>query len=241
MLVRRLSLLAFTLAVAAASNTTHAGALDSFEALDQSDFRTLTENLAAATHYRGITPAEPLGIIGFDVGVSLTATEINEEVLDLASEGDFELSQILLPRVHAHKGLPFGFDIGAFASAVPDTEIKLLGAEIRKAIFEGSAATPAVGIRAGFSTLQGLDQLSLQSLSVDLSISKGVLMLTPYAGVGYIVTKAEASEEFGFDEESVNQQKVYAGININFGLNFTLEADRTGDYTSYSAKAGIRF
>ncbi len=209
--------------------------------MSQEDFKTLSENLSAATHYRGITPTEPLGLVGFDVGVSISSTEIDEEVLDRASEGDFELDSLLLPRLHVHKGLPFGIDVGAFASAVPDTDIKLLGAEIRKSIFDGTAATPAVGIRAGVSTLQGLDQLSLQSYSVDLSISKGILMLTPYAGLGYIMTNAEASEEFNLEKESVTQQKAFVGLNINFGVNLTLEADRTGDYTSYSAKVGFRF
>jgi len=158
----------------------------------------------------------------------LTATSINEEILDLASEGDFELSQILLPRLHVHKGLPFGIDVGGFISAVPETDIKLLGAEVRKALIEGGVVTPAVGVRAGVSSLQGLDELSMQSLSLDISISKGFALLTPYAGAGYILTKGDASEEFGFEEESVTQQKLYAGLNVNFGA-------------SYSVKAGLRF
>jgi len=140
-----------------------------------------------------------------------------------------------------HKGLPFGIDIGAFAAAAPDTDISLLGAEIRKAIFEGTVATPAVGIRAGFSTLQGLDSLSLQSASVDLSISKGILMLTPYAGVGYVFTQAKADKAFNLEAENVGQEKFYVGLNLNFGFNVTIEADRTDGYTTVGAKAGIRF
>lgn len=241
MLSRQPILLAAAIAAASASGSVQAGALDSLELLSQDDFKTLSENLSAATHYRGITPAEPLGLIGFDVGVSLTATEIDEEVLDLASDGDFDLEQILLPRLNVHKGLPFGIDVGGFISAVPETDIRLLGAEIRKAIFEGSAVTPAIGVRLGATTLQGVDELDLQSLVVDISISKGVLFFTPYAGLGYIVTKSEASEDFNLDDETVTQQKAYVGLNINLGLNFTIEADRTGDFTSVSAKAGIRF
>ena len=214
---------------------------DSLDALSQDNFRILSENLSAATHYRGITPTEPLGIIGFDIGVSLSATSIDEAIFDQANGGEFEASQILLPRLHVHKGLPFGIDIGAFAAAAPDTDISLLGAEIRKAIFEGTVATPAVGIRAGFSTLQGLDSLSLQSASVDLSISKGILMLTPYAGVGYVFTQAKADKAFNLEAENVGQEKFYVGLNLNFGFNVTIEADRTGGYTTFGAKAGIRF
>jgi len=166
----------FTVAAAATafSPSAHASAFDSIDALSQDDFKVMVENLGAATQYRGITPTEPLGIIGFDVGVSVTATSINDRVLDIASEGDFDIGRIPIPRVHAHKGLPFGIDVGAFISAVPETDIKLLGGEVRYALLEGGAVTPAIGVRAGFSTLQGLDDLDLTNLSAAVSISKGL-------------------------------------------------------------------
>ena len=241
MLFRRLRSFALISMAAGLPNLAQASAFESLDALNQENFEILVENLSAATQYRGVTPTEPLGIIGFDVGVSLTATEIDEDIVDLASDGDFDFGQILIPKFHIHKGLPFGFDIGGLVSAVPETDITLLGAELRKAIFEGSAGTPAVGIRLGYSTVQGLEQLEMDSLSLDISISKDVLLFTPYAGLGVVVTRAEASEEFGLDEVTVNQEKAYVGLNINLGVNVTLEADRTGDFTSFSAKAGFRF
>lgn len=241
MLFQRLSAFVLVSAVAVLPSTAQASAFESLEALNQENFEVLVENLSAATSYRGITPTEPLGIVGFDVGISLTATEIDDDIVDLASDGDFDLGQILVPKLHIHKGLPFGFDIGGFASAIPETDITLLGAEVRKAIFEGSAVTPAVGVRLAYSTVEGLDQLSLDNLSLDISISKGVLFFTPYAGLGVVITRAEASEEFGLDDETVNQERVYAGLNINVGLNITVEADRTGDFTSLGAKVGFRF
>lgn len=241
MLCLRSGVLVLAIACLSFAPKAHAQSFDSLEALSQSNFQVLVENLGAATQYRGITPTEPLGIIGFDIGLSLSATSIDDTVLDLANDGDFDASQILLPRLHVHKGLPFGIDVGAFIAAAPDTDISLLGAEIRKALFEGTAVTPAVGIRAGFSTLQGLDDLSLQSASLDISISKGVLFLTPYAGVGVVATQAEAGAQFNLEEESVTQEKFYVGLNVNLGFNFTFEADRTGEYTTISAKAGIRF
>lgn len=242
MLFQHLSSFALIAVVATLPSTARASAFESLEALlSQDNFEALAENLGAATQYRGVTPTEPLGIIGFDVGISLTATEINDDIVDLASDGDFDLSQILIPKLHIHKGLPFGFDIGGFASAIPETDITLIGAELRYAIFDGSTVTPAVGVRAAFSSVEGLDQLDVTNLSLDLSISKGVLIFTPYAGLGVVVTDAEASDEFGFEDETVTQEKVYVGLNINVGLNVTIEADRTGDFTSFSAKAGFRF
>jgi len=237
----RCGVVAFVLACLSFAPKSYAQSFETLSELTQNNFELLIENLSAATHYRGVTPTEPLGIIGFDVGISLSGTEINDSILDLANAGDFDLSLIPLPRLHVHKGLPFGIDVGAFVAAAPETDIRLFGAEIRKAVFEGTAVTPAVGVRIGYSTLEGVDSISMQSTSIDLSISKGVLFLTPYAGVGYVLTQAEASEEFGLGDEDVGQEKFYVGLNVNLGFNFTFEADKTGDFTTVSAKAGIRF
>ena len=43
--------------------------------------------------------------------------------------------------------------------AVPNSDIKLMGFEARYALLEGSAATPALGLRAAYSKLSGVDQL----------------------------------------------------------------------------------
>jgi hypothetical protein len=219
----------------------NAASLNSLNALNQAQFLTLSENLAAASHYKAITPAEGLGVLGFDIGLSLSSTEIDDSLFDIASEGDYGLSSLLLPRLHANKGLPFGLDIGATLSAAPDTDIKLLGAELRYAIVEGGVALPAVGLRASYSTLQGVDELDLNSAALELLVSKGFLMFTPYGGVGLVRSTASAKDVPGLSDETFTQNKVFAGLNFNIGFNFAIEADRTDDYTTFSAKAGIRF
>jgi hypothetical protein len=120
--------------------------------LSQSQFRAFAENVSAATQYKAIAPAEPLGVVGLDVGVSVSYTPIDdsEDLFDLASSGDFESSGLILPRVSVQKGLPFG-------------------------------------------------------------------------------------------EEVIEETRLFAGVNLNLGMNFVLEADKTGDHTSFSIKAGFRF
>jgi len=223
--------------------TVQAASFNTLGALSQDQFKQLSENVAAATHYKGVTPPEPLGLLGFDVGLSLSYTTIEvDQVFDLASEGDFDVAGIALPRVTLHKGLPFGFDVGVAASGAPGTDIMVLGAEVRYAVLEGNVALPAVGIRASGSLLQGVDEMDLQNLGLDISVSKGFLMLTPYAGVGMVRSTATPNEVPTLAEETLDQTKMFAGINVNLGLlNMTFEADKTGDYTSGSAKAGFRF
>ena len=215
--------------------------LDDLQSLGQRQFQTLVENVGAATHYKAISSAEPLGVIGFDVAVELSVTEIDDEIFDIASGGSFELSRFLLPRIHVHKGLPFGVDLGAFYTAIPDTDFKALGAELKYAFLEGSTLTPAVAFRAHYSVIQGVDELDLTNAGLELSISKGFLMLTPYAGIGVVRTTGTPNDVPELREESVDLEKVYVGMNINLGFNVGIEADRTGDYTTFSLKTGLRF
>ncbi len=223
--------------------TVQAASFNTLGVLTQDQFKQLSENVAAAAHYKGVTPPEPLGLLGFDLGLSLSYTSIDvDEVFDLASEGDFDVSGIALPRLTVHKGLPFGFDVGASASGAPGTDIRVLGAEVRYAVLEGNVALPAIGIRASASVVQGVDEMDLQNLGLDISVSKGFLLLTPYAGVGIVRSTATPNDAPSLQEETLDQNKLFAGLNVNLGLlNMTFEADKTGDYTSGSAKAGFRF
>lgn len=239
------SLLAAGLALASISAATaaRADAFDTLGALDGSEFRELAENLAAATHYKAVTPAEPLGLIGFDLGLELSSTEIDEELFDRASDGDYGGSDpLLLSRLHLHKGLPFAFDIGAFVGAIPGTDLTVFGAELRYALLEGDVAVPAVAVRGSYSRLGGTDALDLDSLGLELTVSKGFLMLTPYAGAGWVRSEATPRGTPALDEESFDQTKLFVGLNVNLlSFNIVLEADRTDDYTTLSGKLGLRF
>jgi hypothetical protein len=219
----------------------NAATFNSLDALEQNQFRAMSKNLTAASHYKGITPTEPLGILGFDVGLSLSSTQIDKELFRLASSGTYEPRAILLPRLSVHKGLPLGFDIGAFISGAPSTDIKLVGAELRYAIVKGNIALPAIGIRASYSAIEGVSELNVNSTGLDISISKGIANATLYAGAGSIRSNSRPVSAPNLDDESYSQSKTFVGINLFLGINVTLEADRTGGYSSYSAKVGFRF
>lgn len=239
---RRLALAAVALAALGAGEA-RSEVFETLEALDGPEFRELAENLAAATHYKAIAPAEPLGLLGFDLGLELSATELEEDLLDRASDGDYGGSgSLLLPRLHLHKGLPFKLDVGGFIGAIPGTDLTVLGVELRYAILEGDVAVPALAVRGSYSRMGGTDELDLDSLGLELTVSKGFLMLTPYAGAGIVSSEATPRGVDSLDEESFEQRKLFVGLNVNLvSLNLTFEADRTDDYTTLSAKLGLRF
>jgi hypothetical protein len=216
--------------------------IDQINQLLQADFRKLSEDLGAALSYKGVTPAKPLGITGFDIGLEATATKLqHRDAWDRASSGSAP-DTVYIPKLHLHKGLPAGFDLGAFYTSVPSTNIKLWGAEARYAILQGGLAEPALGLRGTYSKLSGVSQLDFHTTGMELLISKGIAIFTPYAGVGRIWTTSEPVGVSNIKKEEFSQGKYFVGGNLNFGLaNLALEADKTGDATSYSAKLGFRF
>jgi hypothetical protein len=160
---------------------------------------------------------------------------------------------LLLPKLRARKGLPWGIDVGAMYSYVPDSNIKLYGFELSKAILEGTAATPALGVRGSYSRLAGVDDLDLQTAGFDASISKGLFIFTPYAGAGMVWVDSKAKgklQSFSttlqggvpLKSEQVWQPRYFAGLKVSpfplFGVTAEVEYQ---ERPIYSLKAGLSF
>ncbi len=210
--------------------------------LTQSEFRLLSEDLGALVSFKPLIPAESMGLTGFDVGVAVSGTKLeNRGVWEKAAGGSSVPSTLAMPSLRLHKGLPFNIDIGASIATVPSTNLTVIGGEVRWAVIPGDVVFPAVALRASVSTLTGVDALSVRTGGLDVSVSKGFAFVTPYAGAGIVAVKSKP-DGAGLSSESFTQNKVFAGVNLNFGLtNIAVETDKTGDAVSYGVKLGFRF
>jgi len=220
-----------------------AGDLSALASLTQAEFRTVSEDLGAAFSYKPVSPPTALGITGFDIGLEVTATDVSKSsaALSRAGASSSSMDTLLVPKLHIHKGLPAGLDIGAFIANIPAIGAQLVGGELRYALIDGGTATPAVGIRGAITSLNGSSQLSLSTRSLDISVSKGFATITPYAGVGQVWVNSTPNVA-GLSNESFTQGKVFGGVNFNLGLiNFALEADKTGNTSSWGLKMGWRW
>ena len=216
--------------------------IERLDLLTQEDFRLLSEDLGAAFSYRPQTPTEPLGITGFDIGIAVTAAKIQHQDILQKASSDTADATLVIPTLRVHKGLPFGFDIGAMYASVPGSNIKYYGGELRYAIVEGGVAMPAIGLRGSVSKLGGVDQLAMDTRGFDLSISKGFAFITPYAGIGRVRINSDPKGVPALQSESVSLGKAFVGLGVKLALlNFNLEADKTGDVKAYSVKIGLRF
>lgn len=227
-------------AVLLAALPVRAGDLPNLASLSQAQFRDLAHDLGAALSYKGVIPATPLGVIGFDLGVAASATRVEHSDL-LARAGNRASDVIYVPKLQLSKGLPWGLDIGAFVGVASNIDAPVAGADLRWAIVDDQLALPAVALRAAATRAGDVGGLRLSTASADLLVSKRLAVATPFAGVGLVQTRARY-EGAALAQESFNRTRYFAGLNLNLVLlNLAVEAERLGSNTTLSAKAGWRF
>lgn len=218
--------------------------ISNLTALTQPEFQAFSQDLASALSYKPLAPAQPLGAKGFDMGLEVTRTGMSQSEASWAkiTQESTGISSLTMPKLHVTKGLPFGIDVGVVYGKVPASNISVLGAELRYALLPGGIAHPALAIRAAVTRLKGVDQLALGTRSVDLSISQGFAMFTPYAGIGNVWTNSTPNAGPSLQEVSFTERKVFFGANLNLTFaNLAAEVDKTGPERSISLKAGFRF
>ncbi|MGH8398036.1 MAG: hypothetical protein ACRETA_07300 [Gammaproteobacteria bacterium] len=216
--------------------------INNLPALTQNQFEDLSTDLGAVVTPKQLEGAAPEGITGFDLGFDVSSTNVaNPEAWDVATDSS-DITSVTLARARISKGLPFGFDIGGFYSYAPNSNYKMYGGVIRYAIVDGSATTPAIGIRATFGWLTGVDDLSFNTRSLDVSISKGFGPFTPYAGVGRVWVDSNPDASTGLSDTSVGNSEVFAGLSMSFVfMHLALEANRIASNNTYSLKLGFGF
>lgn len=210
--------------------------------LGNDTFKTLVKEAGAVVAYRGVAPAEPGGLTGFDIGVETSFVKVDEDIWSTVVSD--VPSYLPVPRVHVRKGLPFGIDLGASYTMVPDSNIKVIGGEIQYAIMDGSAALPALALRGHYSTLLGVDDLDLEVYGGDLVLSKGFLFLTPYIGAGVLQTEGEykgnTTQTELLKDQSETTQRIFGGVQIAMALlRITLDAEYADEVPVYTAKLSL--
>jgi len=224
------------------------------EGLTQVDFNDLSKEAVALLSYKNMAPAAPLGITGFDIGLESSFVSIStgkNNYWEKAFEGDAP-SMLAAPRLRVRKGLPMGIDLGAMYSTLPGSNIKLYGGELSYAILEGSVATPALGVRGTFTKLTGVEDLDYSTTGIDISISKGFVIVTPYGGAGMVYFNSKAKGDLQTLSTALNgtplsnekkwQPRYFAGLKISPAPLFGITAEM--EYLNrpvYSLKVALSF
>jgi hypothetical protein len=187
-------------------------------------FKSFAREAGAMAAYRGVAPAEPQGLTGFDIGVEASFVDIDSSVWnEVLTETTDPPTYLVVPRLHVRKGLPFNIDVGAMYAQVPDSNITLWGGELQVALLEGTTATPALALRGSYSSLEGVDDLDLQTYAADAVLSKGFLMFTPYIGAGVVQIEAEytgnnSTLQANLQDQSLTEARYFAGVQASMAL-----------------------
>lgn len=212
----------------------------------QAAFEGVVDDLGAALNYKPLAPAEPDGLLGFSIGAFANYTSVeNGQAWNTLTGND--VTAIGMAGLSATKGLPLGFDVGAFYSAVPNTSASVYGAELRYAIWSGGVASPALAVRGAYTATSGIDDFDYAAYSADVSISKGFALITPYLGGGLVWARATPKGELtespaNLVETESNRTRFYVGARLSLALlEITPEYARQGANNSYSLRLGFGF
>jgi hypothetical protein len=211
----------------------------------QQDFKDLTQQLGLAVSYMPLAPAAPLGLLGFDAGAEITAANLDQSKpvwAKVSSDGSIP-DYVFLPKLHAQVGLPLNLDVGMVYGKVPNSNVSIIGGELKWAFIGGGVAMPAVALRGSYTKLLGVSDMDLNTYGLDLSASKGITFLTPYAGVGMVwITSRSHSSAATLQAEQINQVKGYVGLKISIlhFLSMVAEADFSA-IQAYTLRLNVSF
>jgi len=211
----------------------------------QQDFNDLTEQLGLALSYMPLAPATPLGLLGFDAGVEITAANLDQSKgvwAKVTADGSIP-DYVYLPKLHAQVGLPLNLDVGMVYGKAPNSNVSTIGGELKWAFIGGGAAMPAVALRGSYTKLLGVSDVDLNTYGLDLSASKGFTFLTPYAGIGMVwITSRSHSSAVSLDSEQINRVKGYAGLRISIlhFISMVAEADFSA-IQAYTLRLNVSF
>lgn len=152
---------------------------------DQTQVDTLVSTMALGTNHRAYQSATALGaVIGLDIGFDLALIRVPSSFQNLMTMvGATGVPNTLpLPRVNLHKGLPGKVDLGF--SWIGYQGNSVYGFEGKYAFTDGPAL-PAIAVRASYTTAD-IFFMSTSTFAVDALISKSMVLIDPYLGVGYI-------------------------------------------------------
>lgn len=213
-----------------------AGSANAVNLGTQAGFDTFSKEVGSAMVYRAVAPADPLGLVGFDVAIEATNATIDG-------------TSVIIPKAKFQKGLPGKFDIAGYYTMIPTSAVtgvskdgSAYGVALSYAIWKGGVAKPALAIRGSYTMLDIPSVMTVNTTGVDLTISKGFVLLTPYAGVGIANISSTDKSGAGMSGYNAQASRYFVGANLNLKImDIAFESGKTGDSNFTTFKLGFRF
>lgn len=235
---------------------------------DQSAFSNLAREYAFALAPKLLSPAETLGINGFQFGVLYGLSTINSDELywKRGTEGQDPTGSLHTLALDLRKGLPYSIEVGGQATYLLDSELWAIGASVKWAINEAVEQFPVdIAVRGAVNHMVGSTQMRLTTVSADAILSRsfgvgGVVNIGPYVayspvfgfarsgvidatpGVNPSVEPSDVMNNFVFGAEDLVIHRFILGVRFVYGvLVFTPEVTLTEGLQQYNVQFGVDF
>jgi len=212
--------------------------------ISEAEFTKFSRLLAQGIYATPVDPARARGLLGFDIGIAVTAVPVDTSASywQLSTGDDFSVNDyVLVPRIVASKGLSKA-TISAMYSKVQSADIEMWGGALDVPLLSGGMLSPTLAIRGAYSTLQGSDVYDLKTYGAEIFLSKGFGPVTPYIAAGRMKLDASGTAPATSDtpvqhlhtDSSLNRYTV--GVKISLLLpKIVIEATQAEE-RSYAAK-----
>lgn len=216
--------------------------------LTQSQFQKFTREATQIFVVKLMSPAEPLGAKRLQLGLDYSVTRIDDA--DPAWNNTFSHphadhylgDQIPIPKLFVRYGVSDRLDAGFYVTKNFQANYGLMGGELKYALFTQAQRPWAMAARASYATLLGVEDLNFHVVSFDLSASKRIGRLAPYAGVGVNLSRAlETTAKVNLNNETVITPRAILGAGLSLGLvNLIGELDIAA-VSTLSLRTGFKF
>ena len=224
--------------------------------IDTAGFQALAGDLGQLLGHRSLGPATSSGALGFDTGIDLSVSILDEALDHWEQAGNTALSALESIQFTLQKGLPYSMQLSATCTHLVGSELWALGTHLKYAVVEGVSWVPDIAIRAGANTVLGVRNLTLYIGESDITMSKnfglfGVASIVPYAGysvqyvqassnvLGIFVPQSDEPLKFVIPRQHVVSHRGFVGFSMWFAhATIGFEAMLSPDIQSYSLKLG---
>jgi hypothetical protein len=226
-----------TLGVVAALFPTPVSAQHSFDlrpGLTETEFAEFTAELGSVLRFRQLADTTTLGKGNVEVGVQFGNVPTENRNLSRS---------ISFPRIVARFGASDRVDVGAWGGFEPDASYGMAGVDTKIALLKQGPSWPvSVSIRPSFTTLIGPSEVWAANASIDVSVSRALGPVSPYAGIATTASLAiERSQDVDLNPATADGSLAYAGLSYTWrALSLSGEVEK-GTRASYAFRIGTRF
>jgi len=215
----------------------------------QDNFEKLSGDFGRAVFLNPGNSPEPHGTTGFQAAGELTFVTVDKDPIRFATGQNPPSGSVFpLPKIRAHKGLPWEIDVGLmYLPPLNEINLNAFGGEVRLDILEHiKFPTPLIHLscRISVTEMSGVSDLDLQTVGYDITAGGDLKIIKPYVGIGQIHIKSspQGSAALALSSATIKETHFIAGIKLNFIPLIPVNLEYiNASLPSYSIKIGVEF